>query len=219
MIHIIEQMDLSKVGPLLGYRRWKSGSIEDDVIKEERIDDSEINQYILDKIKDDPTTCIYFGIDSQVKGKRTEYVIAIVFHSKIRARGAHVIFKSIFKDKFKGSTNDIMQKLTLEAEIVYEEIQRFAKVLMDDGYTDWEKLEMHVDFNATEGTGSNSAYKSHLSWLKSLGLQVHVKPLSYASMAADKVLKPGGSTRRKARRMQRKAMRKNKKRRRKSKKG
>lgn len=197
MIHL---MDLSDSGELEGYRKWSDGR--------ERIED--VSQYVWDWLQLDPTATIMFGIDSQVQGRNTNYVVAVVFYSKIIRRGGHVIYKKIQHPKFGPNKDSIIEKLSLEASIVFEEIKPFVRELRDRGFDQWDRLNIHVDFNSNEGTGSNTAYKSHVGWLSSMGLEVHVKPQSYAAMAADKILKPTGTRGKAIKRLIRKDRRKKK---------
>lgn len=135
-----------------------------------------LNQHILEQVRENPDTKIYIATDSQNYGSKTVYAIAVVFRYGLR--GAHYVYR---KERLN-RVRDTFSRLWKEAEYTIET----ASSITNEIPIKIEALEF--DYNQKKVTKSTNLIPAVTGWAKSLGYNVLVKPDEMiAAKAADHV--------------------------------
>lgn len=159
-----------------------------------------LENYIVDIVINDPTVIVAIGCDSQQKGSKTCYGIAIVFWSPVYRKGAHFIYSKNYiprqRDKFTRLWKEAEYLLEI-GNIIDEYLRKInykkpqesdnrGRVIVD--HSVYKLCEIHLDLNPDDTTGSYSVYKAASPWLKSEGFKTLEKPDAYsATYAADRI--------------------------------
>lgn len=135
-----------------------------------------LNEHILDQLRENPTTKIYIATDSQNYGAKTVYAIAIVFRYGLR--GAHYVYRKERVPRIR----DTFSRLWKEAEYTISTAQTITEAIP-------VKIEaLEFDYNNKKLTKSTNLVPSIIGWAKSLGYNPLVKPDDLiAAKAADHV--------------------------------
>ena len=138
-----------------------------------------IKKYILSC---SPETKFYIGADSQrLKKKNTvRYSVVLVCH--INGKNGARVFGEITYEKIKDSNPEKpFNRLFLEAQKVVEFYEKLFDVLHN------RDVELHIDINSKENTGSNIALNAAIGYVKGItGIDPKSKPEAWAaSCAAD----------------------------------
>lgn len=163
-----------------------------------------INEYVLNYLKNDRGAKIIIGCDSDNHARKTHYAITVVFYNETKKDGAHVVSATYVLPKIK----DVISKLWNEAVLVHAVAESLNEKLTGRYYYKFTKnrydgsipnklVEIHVDLNDKQSTRngarmsnnrSNKIYTDVMGWLCGEGYSVKAKPDSYsATYAADNI--------------------------------
>lgn len=133
-----------------------------------------LNDHIVEELKNNPNLKVYISTDSQNYGAKTVYATAIVFRYGLR--GAHYIFRRQRIPRIR----DTFSRLWKEAEFTIEIAEQITKEIPI-------KIEaLEFDYNNKKVTKSSNLIPAILGWAKSLGYNALVKPDEMiAAKAAD----------------------------------
>jgi len=152
-----------------------------------------IFEYVISKVTENPTLNVAIGCDSKQLRYKTQYVVTIMMHSPENHNGAHIVFSRFKIPKIK----DRFTRLWKECEYIFEISEEMHNALETIGYTHnnindstYKLVDVHLDLNPNKKYGSNSVYKPAVQWFKSMGYNAIAKPNSHAATtAADMLLK------------------------------
>lgn len=132
-----------------------------------------LENYILNYLKENSDVELYIGTDSQrKKGRKITYISTICFRHP--GKGVHIIHRK-YIGKF---TKDLFAKLWKELEFSIE----IANELSD--YVKREEITIDLDLNSLEKWESNIAHDAARGYVIGLGYKARTKPEGWAASRA-----------------------------------
>lgn len=138
---------------------------------------TDIIDYSLNVVKENPDAKIYIGGDSKRVNRKTCYVIVVAF--RFGNKGVHYVYHK----EVKPTPKTKWDRLLTEIELVIN----FAQWFMDN--TPLRVHAIDLDLNQDEKYYSNKLHSIGKGWGESLGVPVYTKPDEVvASKAADHIV-------------------------------
>lgn len=136
----------------------------------------QLDEYVIQVLRQNPGTEIYVGCDSQNFSSHTVYVTTVLF--RFPNKGAHVVY---VKEKLNKIT-DIWNRLWAETE------RSIDVALYVQQKCDVEVKQIDMDYNSDPGYPSNKLISPAVGWAESLGFIARTKPdLLMATWAANRL--------------------------------
>lgn len=146
--------------------------------KPDTLENVDLLQMCVDKIKENKNVKIYLGTDSKSSNKKTRYITSVVFRGD--TRGCSLIFKEVLLPKEK----DLFKSLFHECELSLE----IADYLKKNSSIHVDAIEL--DYNSFKKTRSTNLIAATKGWVESKGYVAVVKPQKmYAVKSSDHLLK------------------------------
>ena len=122
---------------------------------------------------------VCIGIDSQVKGKETEFATVIVFIRK--GKGGFMYIRNEITDQKMSIKQRMLTEVAKSIEVAYGLCRLFTIYNVD--------MEVHADINTNPHFKSNDALKEAMGYILGMGFAFKAKPEAFASSScANKVV-------------------------------
>ena len=142
----------------------------------------DIVEYILNYVKNDPTTTVSVGCDSIQKRKRTIYACTIMLYNGDVKNGAHVVF---FRENHL-KIRDNHERLHKEAQYVHD-IATYLDNELKDVYqrkdlTEWERKRYKYHLSKCDGENGHLLPHQEDSFIKHITLTDYEKSNEYKTV-------------------------------------
>ena len=148
---------------------WKKPNQKNDLIKIE----GDIEDYILNFVRtSEKKVTVFIGVDSQNYLLSTTYVCVISLY--VEKSGAHLLVAKLKMPKIY----DYRYRLLAEADMLGEISRKFEPFFQKNNI---EVVGRHLDYNPSTAKKSNGVVTEATNYLKHLGFNINIKPLSWAA--------------------------------------